>query len=393
MKVVCFGLAFGVIAGGAMWGINTLGNRVTQNDAQPDFTIGVVKTSSTDVETIEGQDVSDIVTQAQPSIVAVTTEIVKTTQDFFGRQYSQEGQGAGSGIIFSEDTENNLMYIVTNNHVVADSQQISVTFNDGSSASAEIKGYDVRADIAVLTVDMNDLSDETKAAVKIAVLGDSDKLLPGNGAIAIGNALGYGRSTTTGTISAVNREVQTEDGAMNVIQTDAAINPGNSGGALLNTKGEVIGINTMKSAESNVEGMGFAIPINSALETINDIVSGKLINRTAENTACLGITGATIDDQMASIYNWPVGVMVASVLPESAAENAGIEAGYIITGFNDQEIKKMEELQDMLEDFNPGDKISLNVKIPKGNGVYEDQTIEVKLISIADTPGYEASEQ
>ena len=285
------------------------------------------------------------------------------------------------------------MYIVTNNHVVADSQQISVTFNDGSSASAEIKGYDVRADIAVLTVDMNDLSDETKAAVKIAVLGDSDKLLPGNGAIAIGNALGYGQSTTTGTISAVNREVQTEDGAMNVIQTDAAINPGNSGGALLNTKGEVIGINTMKSAESNVEGMGFAIPINSALETINDIVSGKLINRTAENTACLGITGATIDDQMASIYNWPVGVMVASVLPESAAENAGIEAGYIITGFNDQEIKKMEELQDMLEDFNPGDKISLNVKIPKGNGVYEDQTIEVKLISIADTPGYEASEQ
>lgn len=393
VKVVCFGLAFGVIAGGAMWGINTLGNRVTQNDAQPDFTIGVVKTSSTDVETIEGQDVSDIVTQAQPSIVAVTTEIVKTTQDFFGRQYSQEGQGAGSGIIFSEDTENNLMYIVTNNHVVADSQQISVTFNDGSSASAEIKGYDVRADIAVLTVDMNDLSDETKAAVKIAVLGDSDKLLPGNGAIAIGNALGYGQSTTTGTISAVNREVQTEDGAMNVIQTDAAINPGNSGGALLNTKGEVIGINTMKSAESNVEGMGFAIPINSALETINDIVSGKLINRTAENTACLGITGATIDDQMASIYNWPVGVMVASVLPESAAENAGIEAGYIITGFNDQEIKKMEELQDMLEDFNPGDKISLNVKIPKGNGVYEDQTIEVKLISIADTPGYEASEQ
>ena len=285
------------------------------------------------------------------------------------------------------------MYIVTNNHVVADSQQISVTFNDGSSASAEIKGYDVRADIAVLTVDMNDLSDETKAAVKIAVLGDSDKLLPGNGAIAIGNALGYGQSTTTGTISAVNREVQTEDGAMNVIQTDAAINPGNSGGALLNTKGEVIGINTMKSAESNVEGMGFAIPINSALETINDIVSGKLINRTAENTACLGITGATIDDQMASIYNWPVGVMVALVLPESAAENAGIEAGYIITGFNDQEIKKMEELQDMLEDFNPGDKISLNVKIPKGNGVYEDQTIEVKLISIADTPGYEASEQ
>ena len=137
-----------------------------------------------------------------------------------------------------------------------------------------------------LTVDMNDLSDETKAAVKIAVLGDSDKLLPGNGAIAIGNALGYGQSTTTGTISAVNREVQTEDGAMNVIQTDAAINPGNSGGALLNTKGEVIGINTMKSAESNVEGMGFAIPINSALETINDIVSGKLINRTAENTAC-----------------------------------------------------------------------------------------------------------
>lgn len=382
-KVVCFGLAFGLIAGGTMWGVNTLGNfatgqkAVTESDTQTPaadegFTLNVVKTSSKDVQTYEANDVSEIVAQAKPSLVAVTTVVEKKTQDFFGRTYSQEGSGAGSGVIFSE--KDGTLYIVTNNHVIQDSKQISITFNDGSTAEAQIKGYDANADVAVLTVDMSQLSEETKSAIKIAVLGDSDELKEGNGAIAIGNALGYGQSTTTGTISAVNREVQLTDGTMTLIQTDAAINPGNSGGALLNTRGEVIGINTVKYSETSVEGMGYAIPINNVMETVNDIISGKIVNKTEENTAVLGILGGTVDSSNA--YGIPAGVYVGTVVQNSAAQRAGIQAGYVITAFNGQEITTMEELQELIAQCSPGDSVSITVKIPEqlpDNNISYDQ--------------------
>ena len=387
-KVVCCGLAFGLVAGGTMWGVNTLGNAVTGSGnsqtqtASDGFTLDVVRTSSTEVETIEGTNVSDIVEEAKPSIVAVTTVVQTTTQDIFGRTYSQEGAGAGSGIIFSE--EDNTMYIITNYHVIEDSTEVNVTFSDDTTASAVVRGYDQDADIAVLSVDMSQLSDDTKNTVKIAVMGDSDTIKEGDGAIAIGNALGYGQSVTTGTISAVNRQVQMTDGTQTMIQTDAAINEGNSGGALLNTNGEVIGINSAKLYGETIEGMGYAIPINSAIETVNNIMSGNV--KTDENTASLGILGGTISEAYTQTYGWPAGVYVSAVVENSAAQRAGIQSGYIITGFNGETITTMEQLQGLLESCSPGDEATITVMVPDDSGQYtQEMTLTTLLGSAAET--------
>ncbi len=393
VKVVCFGLVFGLVAGGAMFGVNMLGGvfkkDVTVQEPTPSnaietgYTVGIVKVSSADVQMFEATDVSDIVEEVKPSVVAVTTVVEKTYEDFFGRPYSQEGSGAGSGIIFSES--NNLLYLVTNYHVIEDARDISITFNDDSQATAQLKGYDSDGDIAVLTVDMSQLSAETKAAIKIAVLGDSDVIREGSGAIAIGNALGYGQSTTTGTISAVEREVQLTDGMMTLIQTDAAINPGNSGGALLNARGEVIGINTVKFSDTSVEGMGYAIPINRVVETVGDIISGKI--KTDADKAMLGIQGGTVSEDDAATYGWPQGVYVAAVVRNSAAQRAGLEAGYIIVGFNGTEITTMEELQELIEQCAPGDRVTLDVMVPNYYGEYdtEAQTLQTLMGSVADS--------
>ncbi len=396
LKVVCFGLIFGLVAGSTFVGVNKLGNvgrngmvkdqPIPQNTSDNGFTVGVVKVSSTDVQTFEATDVSDIVEEVKPSVVAVTTIVETRYQDFFGRSYSQEGSGAGSGIIFSES--NNTLYLVTNYHVVEGAKEISITFNDDSQATAVLKGYDSDGDIAVLTVDMSQLSEETKAVIKIAVLGDSDIIREGSGAIAIGNALGYGQSTTTGTISAVNREVQLTDGVMTLIQTDAAINPGNSGGALLNTRGEVIGINTVKFSDTSVEGMGYAIPINRVVETVSDIISGKI--KTDADKAMLGIQGGTVTEEATETYGWPQGVYVSAVVRNSAAQRAGLKVGYVIVGFNGTEITTMEELQELIAQCNPGDKVTLEVMIPSFNGEYdtEPQTLQTLMGSVADSNGY-----
>ena len=312
----------------------------------------------------------------------VVGDSLRTSQDFFGRTYSQEGAGAGSGIIFSE--EDGTMYIVTNYHVIENSTEVNVTFSDDSTASAQIQGYDSDADIAVLTVDMSQLSEDTLNTVKIAVLGDSDTLQVGEGAIAIGNALGYGQSVTTGTISAVDREVQMTDGTKTMIQTDAAINEGNSGGALLNTKGEVIGINSAKLYGETVEGMGYAIPINSALETINNILSGNV--KTDENTASLGIYGGTISEAYTQTYGWPAGVYVSSVIDNSAAQRAGIQAGYIITAFNGEAVTSIEQLQEAIKACSPGDEATITVQVPNEQGQYtEELTLTTLLGSVAET--------
>lgn len=393
VKVICFALIFGVIAGFTMYGINTAMTGDTgTSDASTDgttssddsgFTLNVVRVSTSEVETIEGTDVSDVVAEVMPSIVAVTTVIETTTQDILGRTYSSEGSGAGSGIIFSES--DGTMYIITNYHVIEDSVSVSITFSDDSTADAEVLGYSESDDIAVLTLDMSQLSDDTKESVAIAVMGDSDELEVGDGAIAIGNALGYGQSVTTGTISAVDREVSMTDGTMVMIQTDAAINEGNSGGALLNTKGEVIGINSAKLYGDTIEGMGYAIPINTALDVVDDILSGEIENKTDEETAALGILGGTVSDSMVSVYGYPEGVYVSAVYEGSAAEVAGIEEGYIIVGFNDTEITTMEELQAALEECSPGDEVTIDVMVPGDDGSYtEEQTLTTVLGSASD---------
>ena len=273
---------------------------------------------------------------------------------------------------------------MTNYHVIQDSTSISVTFNDGSQADAQVRGYDEDADIAVITVDYTALSQDTKSNIAAAVMGDSDDLKVGNGAIAIGNALGYGQSVTTGSISAVNREVQMTDGIVTLIQTDAAINPGNSGGALLNTRGEVIGVNTVKYSDTQVEGMGFAIPINSALETAQGIIDGTIVPKTDENTAYLGITGGTMDEASAEKYGYPAGVYISMVMRESAAQRAGLEQGDIITGFNGESISTMEELQDKLAECMPGDEVTITIQRQSRDGSFTEGELKTILGSKSD---------
>lgn len=388
LKIVAAALVFGLIAGGTIEGVTAIGRAVRGDNTANENQINIVKTSSDNVETIEGQDVSDIAEQVLPSIVAVNTKIQVTEQDFFGRQYTQEGEGAGSGIIFSQDDKN--IYILTNNHVIEDSTAVQVTFNDDTTADATIEGFTENPDIAVLSVPLSSLKDDTKNNIKAAVIGDSDSLKMGEGAIAIGNALGYGQSVVTGTVSALNRQIQLTDETTTVIQTSAAINPGNSGGALLNTKGEVIGVNTAKYADTDVEGVGWAIPINEAIETAKGILSGDIVTKTDENTAALGIRGGTIDEATANKYGYPQGVLISTVYENSAAARAGLSAGCVITGFNGKDITTMEELQTELQNCNPGDTVKMEVCVPQNSGSYSDpQEVTTVLGSKAEMPSEE----
>ena len=387
VKAICLGLTFGLAAGAAFAGVNKIagtvfgGNNSKNYSDNAGMSVNIVKTSETDVQTIKATDVSDIVEQCMPSIVAVNTQVV-TTQYFFGQTYSQEGSGAGSGFLISES--DGTLFVLTNYHVIEGSTSISVTFNDGSSAEANVKGYDEGADIAVLMVDYKGLSADTKSNIAVAVMGDSDALKVGNGAIAIGNALGYGQSVTTGSISAVDREVQLTDGGVTLIQTDAAINPGNSGGALLNTKGEVIGVNTVKYADTSVEGMGFAIPINSALETATGIINGTIGPKTDENTAYLGISGGTLDESVAKSYGYPAGVYISGVERNSAAARACLQQGDILTGFNGESAVTMEELQEKLAECKPGDQVTLTVQRQNNRGQFSEMELSTILGSRAD---------
>jgi serine protease Do len=381
IKAACLGIVFGLTASLVMFGfskasgvsLTASGQNQTVAGSEAAFNVNIVKTSSVGVQTTDAEDVSDIVDQVMPGIVAVNTTIESTETDWFGRQYTQEAQGAGSGIIISE--ADGTLYLLTNYHVIEDAKDVTVQFVDESTATATVKGYDSDGDIAVLMVDMSQLSDDTKNAIAIMVMGDSDDLKAGNSAIAIGNALGYGQSVTTGIISAVNREVALTDKTMTLIQTSAAINPGNSGGALLNGKGEVIGINTVKYSDTDVEGMGYAIPINTALETAKGIIDGTIVVKTDENTAYLGITGGTLSEDTASKYNAPAGVYISNVASGSAAQRAGLQSGCIITGFNGETITTMEDLQAAIEACAPGDTVTITAQFPDQRGNYTEQTL------------------
>lgn len=393
-KAICLGLVFGLSASLVMFGVNkATGAQLAQNNSQTSAvgttnssggtgTVSIVQTSSNGVQTTDSDDVSDIVEQVMPGIVAVNTVVEQTGIDWFGRQYTQESEGAGSGIIISESDGN--LYVMTNYHVVEGASTVSVQFVDDSSATATVKGYDADGDIAVIVVDMSQLSAETKEAIAVSVLGDSDSIKAGNSAIAIGNALGYGQSVTTGVISAAAREVELTDKTMTLIQTSAAINPGNSGGALLNGKGEVIGVNTVKFSETSVEGMGYAIPINTAIETAKGIIDGTIVPKTDDNTAYLGITGGTIDEDTAKQYNMPTGVYISSVMRGSAAQMAGLESGCVITGFNGQDITTMEELQEGIAKCSPGDKVTIKAQFADRNGEYTERELTTVLGAKSD---------
>lgn len=397
MKALCLGLVFGLAASATMFGAYKVGKMSglalpavssAESTVSSGGNVQIVQTAATAADTTEAAGVADIVSQVMPSIVAVNTESVQTMTDWFGRQYTQNAQGAGSGVILSEDGDT--LYIMTNYHVVKGATQVSVQFSDETTATATVKGYDEDADIAVILIDMSELSDETKETIRIAVMGDSDSLQVGESAIAIGNALGYGQSVTTGVVSAVGREVQLTDKTMTLIQTSAAINPGNSGGALLNGKGEVIGINTVKYEDTSVEGMGYAIPINSAIETAKSIIDGT-IEANKDKEAYLGIRGGTLDESTAKTYGAPAGVYVSSVASGSAAQRAGLQAGCIITGFNGKTIATMEELQAELAACSAGDSVTITASFPNGNS-YVSQELSTILGSKSDAENIFGSE-
>lgn len=315
-------------------------------------------------------DVTDVVEEVMPSVVSITNTSV-VTQNFWGQQFTSENDSSGSGFIVGEN-ENELL-IVTNNHVITDSTELKVQFIDESVATAKIKGTDSSMDLAVLSVSLEQLNSSTREAISIATLGDSETLKVGEPAIAIGNALGYGQSVTTGVISALNRQIMVEDGSTSgsLIQTDAAINPGNSGGALLNVKGEVVGINSNKMGGTAIEGMGYAIPISRAKPIIQELMSRETKDKVeAAKKGYLGISGLDVTSEVSAMYGMPLGVYVAQVY-EGGAAKAGLMKGDIIVAFDGSTVRTMEELQGYLEYYEIGSTVLVTVQRPTAGGYME----------------------
>ena len=385
-KCAALALVFGLVAGGVMTGVNYASGKVlgTTNagNVQASLTTGDDSTvqptaiSSSYVAT----DVSDIVDEVMPSIVAITNVSQTEYQSFWGQSKTYESTSCGSGIIVSQDKE--YLYVATNNHVVEGANSLTVTFANDDTVSAEIKGTDPSTDLAVVKVALSSIKDDTMSAIKVATLGSSDTLKVGESCIAIGNALGYGQSVTTGVISALNREVSVSDSSSStnytaeLIQTDAAINPGNSGGALLNTAGEVIGINSVKYSDTSVEGIGYAIPMDTAKPIIEELITKEKVDES--NSAYLGIVGVDVTSDVAKTYNMPTGVYVAQVMEGAAAEQAGIQKGDIITKFDGKDVTSMEELSSNMQYYAAGTTVDVEIE-RSSNGQYEEQTISVTL--------------
>ena len=390
LKTICIALIAGIVGGGAFLGVLYLGygvmgigkttETITEIQRVEPATPGVTTTVNNSI------DVSDIAEKCMPSVVSITNKGVQEIRSFFGT-YQQETSGSGSGIIIGEnETE---LLIVTNYHVVSDSTELSVYFSfdeqeeEKNVVSAKIKGYDSQKDLAVISVKLSDIPEEVKGQISIATMGDSSLLKVGEQVVAIGNALGYGQSTTTGIVSALNREVSVSAGNGEVItnkliQTDAAINPGNSGGALINMKGEVIGINSVKLASQEVEGMGYAIPITAVEEIIGDLMNKETRDKVDEAKAgYLGVNIVSVTKDVAQAYALPMGVYVKSVVEGSAAQKAGIKDGDVIIKVDGGSVSSVEELVEALSYFEAGETIEITVKTRESG--YEEQQILVTL--------------
>lgn len=335
-------------------------------------------------------DVSDIAAEGMKSVVAITTKSVQDVQNYLGyygfggsQGYTtqQEVEGSGSGIIIGKNDDS--LLIATNYHVVDGADTVSVTCIDGETYEATVNGYDEDKDLAVVSVALSDISDDTMDQIQVATMGSSDDLKVGEQVVAIGNALGYGQSVTTGIVSAKNRKLnsdgseESEDSdAVNLIQTDAAINPGNSGGALLNTAGEVIGINSVKYSDTSVEGIGYAIPMDTAKPIIEELITKEKVDES--NSAYLGIAGVDVTSDVAKTYNMPTGVYVAQVMEGATAEQAGIQKGDIITKFDGKDVTSMEELSSNMQYYAAGTTVDVVIE-RSSNGQYEEQTISFTL--------------
>ncbi|MSS62702.1 S1C family serine protease [Velocimicrobium porci] len=384
-RTAAIAAVFGLVAGGVFQGTNLAvshfnsSNPVTIESTKTGSSVTATTTSSKSTSSTDDTSVANLVENAMPSIVSITSTVEENI-NYFGRNLSQQAEGSGSGIIVGQN--DNQLLIATNNHVIDGAKTISVCFIDNEVVEAEVKGTDSSADLAVVAVNVKDIKESTLKEIKVATLGDSDDVKVGEMAVAIGNALGYGQSVTVGYISAKDRQVAVENSSskssstsMKLLQTDAAINPGNSGGALLNLKGEVIGINSVKYASTDVEGMGYAIPISTAIPIINDLMNREVL--TENEKGYLGITGTDITENN-NIYNMPTGVYVYEVAKDSAAEEGGMKVGDIIVKINDREISSIEAVKEKVNSLKVGTKITVVVK-RNDNGEYKEVKLNITL--------------
>ena len=386
---------FGGVAGGVFTGVTYATGATakaqatqTESDSSQQTTTTKLQTATASTSTASStssgsMDVTSIVQSAMPSIVAITNKSVQEVQNYFsmfsrgGGTQEQEVESQGSGIIIGQNDSE--LLIATNNHVVEGADTLSVCFADDNACEATVKGTDSDNDLAVIAVKLSDISDDTMSKIKIAEIGDSNQLQVGEQVVAIGNALGYGQSVTTGIVSAVNRQLEDSNSENGFIQTDAAINPGNSGGALLNMQGQVIGINSAKLASTEVEGMGYAIPVSTASPIFEDLMNRQTRTKvSSDQAAALGIKGQTVDSSIAEAYGIPQGVYVAEIEQGSAAKKAGITAGSVITKFDDTTIESMDDLKSCLEYYAAGETVDLVVKIAD-NGSYVEKTLTITL--------------
>lgn len=342
-------------------------------------------------------DVSEIASEALPSIVSITTKSVQEVQNYFGmygmygyapQQQEQEVEGSGSGIIVGKNDDE--LLIATNYHVVEGADTLSVAFTDGNAVEASVKGFDEERDLAVVSVSLDDVEDDTMDAVSIANIGSSDDLKVGEQVVAIGNALGYGQSVTTGIVSAKNRRMDSDnntvtDGSddssdgVNLIQTDAAINPGNSGGALLNMEGEVVGINSAKLASTEVEGMGYAIAISDVTDILQNLMNETSRDKLDDSEhGVLGIKGSSVSSEAVQMYGIPAGVFVKEVTEGGAADKAGLKANSVITEFNGKTVSSIDQLIEYLSYYEPDEEVELTVQVPHGTS-YKEETVKVTL--------------
>ena len=413
---LCAVLAGG-LAAGSFEGVNKLagwsgGTTVEAASNKDETTLTYAKSEKKDADTSDSKsdtgkdtgstakgnlDVSEIASEALPSIVSITTKSVQEVQNYFGmygmygyapQQQEQEVEGSGSGIIVGKNDDE--LLIATNYHVVEGADTLSVAFTDGNAVEASVKGFDEERDLAVVSVSLDDVKDDTMDAISIAKIGSSDDLKVGEQVIAIGNALGYGQSVTTGIVSAKNRRMDSDnntvtDGSddssdgVNLIQTDAAINPGNSGGALLNMEGEVVGINSAKLASTEVEGMGYAIAISDVTDILQNLMNETSRDKLDDSEhGVLGIEGSSVSSEAVQMYGIPAGVFVKKVTEGGAADKAGLKANSVITEFNGKTVSSINQLIEYLSYYEPDEEVELTVQVPHGTS-YKEETVKVTL--------------
>ncbi len=375
-KLVASAAVFGLVAGACFVGVSVAKDKLYPSTADrietTSGTTSAKSETSSSGSSSSSSNVASVVNEVMPSVVSIASTIQSSNYYGFG---TQESEGAGSGFIVAK-TKDNLM-IATNNHVVSDATSLTVGFADDTTAKATVVGTDSSADLAVISVKIKDIKDSTASKIKVATLGSSDDLKVGEEVVAIGNALGYGQSVTTGVVSAKNREVSLTDGTMNLLQTDAAINPGNSGGVLINMDGQVVGINNAKLEDTSVEGMGYAIPITTAKTILTDLMNASSVS--TKDAAFLGVVGRDINESYSSALGIPSGIYVSQVVSGSPAEKAGISAGDVITKFEGNNVSTMSGLKEKLALKKANTKVKITFKRANQSGTYEEKTVTVTL--------------